>query len=484
MKLEELLKGLGNYQLLSGTVDSEVKGIACDSQNIAPGFIFVAIKGAACDGHKYIDDAVKKGAKTVIVQDKEFKDKSGDGVCYVSVEDTRKALAGLAAGFYGYPSEKLKVIGITGTNGKTTITYLIEAILKEANLKPAVIGTINHRFQGKLIRAKNTTPGAGDLQAMFKEMLDNGVSHVIMEVSSHALDQHRVAGINFHSAIFTNLTQDHLDYHQNLENYFQAKAKLFTCLKPNALAIINNDDEYAKKLIKLTPARVVTYGIKYNVDILAKGINFDAMHTEFVLKAGFAEIGLNVQLLGRHNIYNILAAIAFAVNEGIDKAVIKSALEKFSLVPGRLEKIENKKNISLLVDYAHTEDALRNVISTLREITKNKIIVVFGCGGERDKAKRPKMGGVVTELADYAVITNDNPRSEDPQQIINDIIFGIKKNNYCVIPDRREAIKKAITLAKPQDIVLIAGKGHENCQILKNERIPFDDREVAFECLK
>ncbi|MCU0651921.1 MAG: UDP-N-acetylmuramoyl-L-alanyl-D-glutamate--2,6-diaminopimelate ligase [Candidatus Omnitrophica bacterium] len=484
MKLVELLQSLGSYQLLSDLADFEVKGITCNSQNVAEGYIFVAIKGTSCDGHKYIDDAIRGGAKAVIVQGSELKVPSHEKACYISVDDTHEALAKLAAKFFGCPSEKIKVIGITGTNGKTTITYLIEAILKEAGLKPAVIGTINYRFQDKLIPAKNTTPGAGDLQAMLKGMLDNGASHVIMEVSSHALDQERVAGVNFYAGIFTNLTQDHLDYHHNLDNYFQAKARLFISLKPGSLAIINNDDGYAKKLINLTQAKVVTYGIKYNVDVLAKGITFDAMHTEFILEAGLKELGFSVHLIGRHNVYNILAAIAFAIHEGIDFTTIKSALEKFTFVPGRLEKVENKKNISVLIDYAHTEDALRNVISTLREVSRNKIIVVFGCGGERDKAKRPKMGEAVTELADYALITNDNPRSEDPQQIISDIKSGIKKNNYCVIPDRREAIKKALALAKSQDIVLIAGKGHEDYQILKNNRIPFNDRKVAFECLK
>ncbi len=484
MKLAQLLKSLDNYEVIHLTSDFNVNGITCDSKKAADDFIFVAIKGASADGHKFIDEAINRGAKAVIVQGPWPRARDPGKTVFISVEDTRTALAKLATEFYGCPSEKLKVIGITGTNGKTTITYLIEAILKEANKNPAVIGTINCRFKDRVILSKNTTPGPADLQGMLKEMSDEGIDYAIMEVSSHALDQDRTGGINFHSGIFTNLTQDHLDYHNTLENYFQAKSRLFAGLKAGSLAIINNDDEYGRRLIKLTQAKVVTYGIKYNVDVLAKDIRFDSSHTEFILKAGMKEAILKTSLIGRHNVYNILASVAFAINEGLDLAVIKPALLKFAFVPGRLERIETRKDFSVFVDYAHTEDALRNVITTLREISKKKIIVVFGCGGERDKTKRPKMGEAVTELADYAVITNDNPRSEDPQLIINDIKSGIKKSNFCIIEDRKEAIKKALILAEPGDVVLIAGKGHENYQILKNERMPFDDREIARECLK
>jgi UDP-N-acetylmuramoyl-L-alanyl-D-glutamate--2,6-diaminopimelate ligase len=323
---------------------------------------------------------------------------------------------------------------------------------------------------------------------MLADMLKGGVGYVIMEVSSHALTQGRTEGIDFHSAIFTNLTQDHLDYHKTQEDYFQAKAKLFKDIDPKSYAIINNDDEYGRRIAKLTAAKIITYGIDSAADIIAKDIKFDISHTEFLLNAAF--IGedkkekFSTKLIGRHNVYNILSAVTWALREGLDLSLVKYAIEKFDLVPGRLERIYFAGDFSVFVDYAHTEDALQNVIRTLRELSSSKIIVVFGCGGDRDKTKRPKMGYVVSELADFAVITNDNPRSEDPQEIIEEIKKGIKKDNYCVVPDRKEAIKKGLSLAKSGDIVLIAGKGHENYQILKDARIHFDDREVVREVLK
>ncbi|MDD4894970.1 MAG: UDP-N-acetylmuramoyl-L-alanyl-D-glutamate--2,6-diaminopimelate ligase, partial [Candidatus Omnitrophica bacterium] len=377
-----------------------------------------------------------------------------------------------------------KVVAVTGTNGKTTITYLIEALLKEAGFMPAVIGTVNYRFKDKIIPSKNTTPGPLELQSLLADAVKENIDYTVMEVSSHALSQERVAAINFHSAIFTNLTQDHLDYHNTLEDYFQAKAKLFRDLR-GYFAVINNDDEYSRRLKEMIKGpEIITYGIDNESDIMAGGIKLGISHTEFILKSGKKEIRLETGLIGRHNIYNILATFAWASKEGLSEAVTMPALEKFNFVPGRLERIETGRDFSVFVDYAHTEDALTNVITSLRQITGNKIIVVFGCGGERDKTKRPEMGRVVSELADYAIITNDNPRSEDPDDIIEGIKSGIKKDNYCVILERKDAIKKALSEAMPQDIVLIAGKGHEDYQILGDKRIHFDDREVVKECLR
>jgi len=484
MRLEQLLKNLDDYRDQAGIKDFEVKGVTADSKNVSEDFIFVAIKGTHCDGHEYIDDAIEKGARVVLVQSHDTRHKSQEKAQFIVVNDTRKAMARLVAEFYGNPSKSVRVVGITGTNGKTTISYLLEAILREAGKNPAVIGTVNYRFNQKILPSKNTTPGPQELQPLLKEMLDSGVDYALMEVSSHALDQDRVGAIDFHSAIFTNLTQDHLDYHQTMENYFLAKTKLFKNIHVNAFAVINNDDTYAKTLKALTRARVITYGLKYNVDALAKDIKFDLSHTEFTLRWKGKEEKINSRLIGRHNVYNILASVAWAMNEGISFELIKSAIEKFDLVPGRLERIDSKKGFFCFVDYAHTEDALYNVINALKEVCKQKIILVFGCGGERDKTKRPKMGKVATDLADSAIITNDNPRSEDPLEIVSDIKKGITKDNYCVILDRREAIKKALNLARPGDAVLIAGKGHENYQILKEQRIAFDDREVVAECLK
>ena len=465
-------------------LDFKVKGISCNSKDVLDGYVFVAIRGNREDGHKFIKEAINKGARVVIIQSTEYRVQSTEEALFILVKDTRKALATLATEFYGNPSRKIKVIGITGTNGKTTASYLLEELLKKARFLPAVIGTINYRFKDKIIPAKNTTPGPIELQSLLAGMLKEGINYCIMEVSSHALDQERTEGIDFHSAIFTNLTQDHLDYHKTLENYFQAKAKLFKDISPSSFVVINNDDRYGRRLKRLTCAEVITYGIKNKADVVAGDIRFDIKHTEFRLVSFKGEIDFKTKLIGRHNVYNILATVAWALRGGIDLFTIKSAIEEFSLVPGRLERIDSDRRFSIFVDYAHTEDALRNIILTLRQLSHKRIIVVFGCGGERDKTKRPKMGRTVSELSDYAIITNDNPRSEDPSEIIQDIKKGIRKRNFCVIPDRLRAIKRALSLAKSGDIVLVAGKGHENYQILKDRRIHFDDCETIRECLK
>ena len=462
-----------------------IKGISCNSKNVSDGFIFVAIKGNRQDGNKFIREAIDRGAKAVIVDDAgKFKARGKGEVPFIAVKDTRKALAKLAAEFYGNPSSKVKVVGITGTNGKTTITYLIEALLKRAGFSAGVIGTINYRFKNKIIVSKNTTPGPVELESMLADMLKQGVDYCLMEVSSHALHQERVGGIGFHSAIFTNLTQDHLDYHKTLGNYFRNKAKLFKNLSQDAFAVINNDDSYGKRLKKLTRGKVITYGIDNNARVMARDIEFDCKRTRFRLVCPEGKIILNSRLIGKHNVYNMLATVAWALGEGIKLSTIKSAIEEFDFVPGRLQRIASRSKFSVFIDYAHTEDALKNVINSLRYLSKGKIIVVFGCGGERDKTKRPKMGKTVTRLSDFAVITNDNPRSECPLDIIGDIKRGITKKNYCVIPDRLKAIKKSLSLAGPGDIVLVAGKGHENYQITKGRIAHFDDQEAVRKCLR
>ncbi len=487
MKLRDLLANALGDEWLSGRLDeAEVKGITADSRAVRDGFVFVAIKGVSLDGHRFIEEAIKRGARVIIAQSSEAVSLESQIPFLIRVKDTRVALAKLAAEFYANPSSRMKVIGITGTNGKTTVTYLIEAIINEAGFSVGVIGTIDYRFKNTVIPSKNTTPGPLDLQSLFAEMLGQGVNYAVMEVSSHALAQDRVGGIKFHSAIFTNITQDHLDYHQTKEEYFQAKSKLFKNIRSPAYAVINNDDPYAARLKKITQAKIITYGITNDSDVMARDIKFDISHTEFTLRDNInqRELKLRTQLIGIFNAYNILAAVTWALNDGLDQKTILSALEKFSFVPGRLEKIDSKGGFKVFVDYAHTEDALKNVITTLKQLPHKRLIVVFGCGGERDKTKRPKMGFVVTELADFAVITSDNPRSEDPEDIIADIKQGIKKDNYCVAVDRGEAIKKSLSMASPGDIVLLAGKGHENYQILKDRYIEFDDREVARQCLK
>ncbi|MFA6216334.1 MAG: UDP-N-acetylmuramoyl-L-alanyl-D-glutamate--2,6-diaminopimelate ligase [Candidatus Omnitrophota bacterium] len=496
MNLRELVRSIEQYCDTSAlfrkpSFNVPVRGISCNSKTVQKNFVFVAVQGARKNGNVFIQEALHRGASAIV-----FKPAAGlrpsvpryssqkTKAVFIEVTDTRKAAARLAAEFYHHPSSKMKITGITGTNGKTTVSYLIEAILKESGATPAVIGTVNYRFQDCLIPSKNTTPGPFELQAMFDTMARRGVDSVVMEVSSHALDQERCDGIDFFSAVFTNLTHDHLDYHQTLKKYFHAKSKLFKRLSSHAGAVINNDDPYGRKLKRLTQAKVITYGIERKSDVMARDISMDMGSTRFTLLVPGAKMQIKSALIGRHNVYNILAAVAWGIHAGLDVRVMKQALKKFKSVPGRLERVNCDRDICIFVDYAHTDDALKNVIGALRQVAQRKIVVVFGCGGERDKAKRPKMGRIASLLADYVIITSDNPRSEDPALILDDITDGITKDNYCVVADRCEAIKKALSIAGAKDIVLVAGKGHEDYQILKNTVVAFDDRKVIKKCLQ
>ncbi len=492
MQLKSLINSAG-FSLSVDSPDIEIKGITSDSRRVKQGFIFVAVKGGDFDGHSFVREALLRGAAAVIIQDTGPRIPETAERAFIKVADSRQALARLAAQFYGQPSLGLKVIGITGTNGKTTVSYLIEAILKSAGFTPAVIGTINYRYKGKIFNAVNTTPDPEELQALLAQMREEGVDYVIIEVSSHALDQARVESVRFLSAIFTNFSVDHLDYHRDLNSYFNAKGKLFAGLLKDNFAILNIDDSRAYELIKLTQAHVVKYGLSSFADIFAEDLNYSFQGTEFFLRLGSEmnknltlncdRIKLSTALIGKHNIYNILAAVAFGLTQGIDLKIIRQAIREFPGVPGRLERIPVESDFSVFVDYAHTQDALKNVITSLRPLCKGRLYVVFGCGGNRDKAKRPMMGRVVSELADLAIITTDNPRNEQPQEIINEIITGINKQNFKVILDRQAAIKETLSQAGKDDIILVAGKGHENYQIFKNKRTHFDDREVVRECL-
>ncbi len=486
MKLSDLIKSLKIEEGNLSSLDFPVKGISCNSRKTAADFVYVAIKGVKTDGNKFIEEAVSNGARCVVIKSGSdcTRIKERNKIVFIEVEDDRKALAQLASVFYGEPCAKMKAVGVTGTNGKTTVTYLLEAILKECGFVPGVIGTVNYRFRDKIIYSSNTTPGPLELQSLLADMLESGVNYAVMEVSSHALDQGRTGLINFSSAIFTNLTQDHLDYHKNLEDYFLSKAKLFCPLCADATAVINNDDSYGLRLKQISGGRVITYGLESDCDVRALNLKMDITSSKFLLQTKNIRENLNIGLIGRHNVYNVLAAISWALVQKLDFAKVKKALENFSLVPGRLERVNSGKGFSVFVDYAHTEDALRNVLNVLRSVAHKRLIVVFGCGGERDKSKRPKMGNVVCEMADYAIITSDNPRSEEPEGIIKDIRSGISKDNFCVIPERLEAIRRALTLAKTGDIVLVAGKGHEDYQILKDKTLHFDDREVVLQCLQ
>jgi UDP-N-acetylmuramoyl-L-alanyl-D-glutamate--2,6-diaminopimelate ligase len=464
----------------------KIKGITANSKEVKPGFLFAAIKGQRQDGSRFIREAIRRGAAIIVAEETAPEAYSTRKVRFLEVDDCRKFFALTAHKFYKAPSSWVRVTGITGTNGKTTISYLMEAIAKECGVLCGVIGTINYRFGTKKIAAKNTTPGPGQLQNLLSSMRAKKIKYCAMEVSSHALDQERVAGIKFQSAIFTNLTQDHLDYHKNLKNYFLAKARLFSGLKPSATAIINNDDLYSRRIRNLTCASLWTYGIRNKSDLMAKNIHFGLNSTRLTLTGPRVNLQIKTRLAGRHNIYNILAAVSWGLNEKFPLQKIKSAIEKFKNVPGRLERINDPqgRGFDVFVDYAHTPDALANVISALKPLVKGKIVVIFGCGGERDKLKRPLMGRVVTDLADYAVVTSDNPRSEDPQMIMQEIRRGIRKDNYCLEIRRDQAIRKGLSLMRRGDCLLIAGKGHENYQVLKNKILKFSDQKVARECLR
>lgn len=463
--------------------DFVVAGIEDDSRAVSEGFVFVAVKGNLVDGHDYIKQAIVQGAKGVIFEDNAALSQIPDNRAAIKVKDSRKALAEIATLFYKEPAKKLKSTAITGTNGKTTVSYLIEGILKNAGKKPGIIGTVNMRFNDTIISTQNTTPGQLTLQRVMARMVEAGVEYLVMEVSSHALAQGRIEGIDFYSAIFTNFTQDHLDYHKDMESYFKAKAVLFEGLSKNSFAILNADDPVSVKLAALTKAKVITYAVNAKADVSCQDLVFSSTSTEFTLHFRGESLLLKTKLIGRYNVSNILAASAWALVSGIAPKILAQAVESFKTVPGRLQSIELGNDFGIFVDFAHTDDALANVLSTLREITLRRLIVVFGCGGDRDKLKRPKMGRVATDLADYVIITNDNPRSESSEAIASDITGGILLKNYKVILDRRKAIQEALAMAEKGDILLIAGKGHESYQVIGKDKIDFNDSQVVKECL-
>ncbi len=482
MNLKDVLQGI-EYASADKIDNLEIQGLSCDSKNIRPDFIFIAVKGHKLNGHQFIVEAVSRGAKAVISQDDFFPPAQ---IIKILVKDVRIILPRLAANFFNHPAKKLKVIGITGTNGKTTIAYLLDDILNKAGFKVGLIGTIQYRLNHRIIPATNTTPGPIEMQGFLREMADNNLSHVVMEVSSHALDQHRVDEIDFETAVFTNLTLDHLDYHKNFENYFSAKAKLFEKLKPAGKAVINIDDPYGLKLKNKIKKNILSYALKQKADIWARNIKLSLEGSEFSLITPVGSFKLKTKLIGLHNVYNILAVVGAAVSLNISLDTMRESLSLSQGAPGRLEPVEEGQLFKVFIDYAHTDDALRNVLTILKEVKKGKIFLLFGCGGDRDKTKRPLMARAASGLADWVVITSDNPRREEPQQIINEIERGIPKGfkNYSKILDREEAIEKIISMAQKDDIILIAGKGHENYQIFKDTITPFNDKEMARKYLR
>lgn len=477
--LSDILKGI-DFRSESKIDHIRVDGLWDDSRKVKPGGLFVAIDGHKTSGLNFIQDAIQRGAKCILAQ-KDFD--APQGVVKIIVGDARETLVKAANNFYDNPGKDLKIIGVTGTNGKTTVTYLIEDIFKKSGIRTGVIGTINYRMGDKVYQATNTTPGALQLTDLLRKMSDSGCAYAVMEVSSHSLEQKRTQGMDFSCSCFTNLTQDHLDYHKDLDIYFSAKAKLFEGLKAGSAAVINADDPFGRKLIKKTKACVLTYGIEENCDVKASALNLTQRGSCFTLEAPGLKEKVHTNLLGRHNVYNALAAWSVAFCCGMEVSFLNNALGSLPKIPGRLESVDVGQDFKVFVDYAHTDDALKNVITTLREFCKARILVVFGCGGDRDRGKRPKMARAAGSLADFVIVTSDNPRSEEPKAIMADIEKGFTKDNYIMIEDRKEAIKKAISMAKDGDFVLLAGKGHETYQIFKDRTVDFDDREVAKKCI-
>lgn len=470
--MEKLLLGLEYEILQRGKESIEYNGMEYDSRKIKEGDIFVALEGAVADGHKYIKQAIENGAKGVLVSKKvelEFP------VEYILVKDLRKNLGKIASNFYDYPQKKLKIVGITGTNGKTTSTYLLESILGEE--KVARIGTVEYKIGDEVIEAPNTTPESLDIVKMCKKAVEKGLEYLVMEVSSHALSLGRVDMLEFDVASFTNLTLDHLDYHESMENYFQAKRKLFTMLKDSKKNSINIDDSYGEKIYKEFGG--YSYSLTKPADLVGEIVEFhsDGQLVKIDIQGEVFEEKLAI--LGRYNLYNVLGVIGVALQLGIDKRVILERLENVKGAPGRFELVNCGQDYIVVVDYAHTGDALENILKSINELKKGRVITVFGCGGDRDPSKRPIMGEIAQRLSDIAILTSDNPRTENPHSIIEDVKKGMSGDNYLVEEDREHAIMKAIEIAEKDDIILIAGKGHETYQILGREKIHFDDREIV-----
>lgn len=475
MQLAELVRGI-TPKKISGEPHTEISGLTYDSRLVKPGDLFAAILGTRQDGHRYLEEAVKKGAAALLVETP-LKNSS---IPQIVVSNSREALAHMAAAFYHHPDEQLTLIGVTGTNGKTTTTYLVEAIFQKTGIKTGIIGTIQYKIGEKIIPTKNTTPESADLFQMFREMAETGVGAAAIEVSSHALDQGRIEGIHFNAAVFTNLTQDHLDYHQTIEAYFQAKAKLFEAhfLKKNAVAVINLDDPFGQRLQNQIKTPTITYGLDKKADVRASQIQLQWKETSFQVETPKGGCFIKLPLAGEFNVYNAMAAIGVGLSQNLPLETIQAGLESAKPVRGRFELASENQPFAVIVDYAHTPDGLENLLQSAKKLTPKKLIVVFGCGGDRDRGKRPKMGAIAENFADEIIVTSDNPRSEDPMAIIREIEKGMNKPHH-VEPDRQKAIGLALSLAKPHDSVIIAGKGHETMQIFKDKSIHFDDREIV-----
>ncbi|HSM87397.1 MAG TPA: UDP-N-acetylmuramoyl-L-alanyl-D-glutamate--2,6-diaminopimelate ligase [Candidatus Limnocylindrales bacterium] len=496
MKFSDLLHGLQVFaparEARAG--DPEIIGLDYDSRRVKPGWLFVAMRGETADGNRFIDAALKNGAVAVVTDS--AREPRRDGVAWEVATHGRRALAQLSANFYGQPAHSLKIVGVTGTNGKTTTTFLSEAILNYCGRPSALVGTIEYHVGGKVLPAPHTTPESLELNRIFAEALQAGATDAVMEVSSHALEQGRVWGIQYEVAVFPNLTRDHLDYHKDMESYFGAKRMLFegAGARPPRAAVINAEDNYGKALLKTSHAaseQVISYGIEEG-DFRATNIELQPAGTEFDLVTPGGCIRISSKLIGKVNVYNLLAASAACHARGCSLEQIAGAVAKFEQVPGRFERVDAGQPFTVVVDYAHTDDALRNLTTIARDFVGRpravgRVITLFGCGGDRDRTKRSLMGEAAGRGSDFVVVTSDNPRSEDPGKIIEDILPGVQRSGqerFAVEPDRRKAIVLALEEARPGDMVLLAGKGHEKYQTTREGTFPFDDVQVAREALQ
>jgi len=479
MLLKDLIKGLDIVDI-QGNINIEITDVAYDSRKVVPGSIFVCIDGFKMDGHDFIEMAIDNKAAAIIVQ--KTVPPVPEGVTLVQTLNTRYALAYISNKFFEKPSFKINLHGVTGTKGKTTTTYMLKSILEASSKKVGVVGTIANMIGSEIIPAQRTTPESYDLQMLFSEMVNKDVSEVVMEVSSHALELHRVSCSNFDIGIFTNLSQDHLDFHSSMESYLDAKLKLFNMCKRG---LVNIDTQYGRIILQKASCRTFTFGIDEEADFMAKNISLDRHGAKFDLVSKWGQGTVMVSIPGKFNVYNALGAIGAACLMGIPFSKIKPALKNIS-VPGRAQIVDINRDFSVIVDYAHSPDSLGNILETVKGFAKGDIICVFGCGGDRDRTKRPIMGEISGRLAHFTILTSDNPRTEEPKQIIQDIEEGLKQvsSNYVVIEDRKQAIKYALDKAKAEDVVVIAGKGHETYQIFKDKVYHFSDKEVVIEILK
>lgn len=499
MTLQELLRPLDTVKT-HGNLHSDVVSITEHSHDVRPGSVFVAIKGTHQDGHDFVSQALAQGAVAVVVEAEAFQhaepESLVEGRAFIQVNNSRRALGVLASQFYGRPSFQLKMVGVTGTNGKTTVTHLAKSLLEAHGQQVGLLGTIGYVFGGKQRPASHTTPAPVQLQEMLGEMVCAGIDVAVLEVSSHALALDRVAGCEFDIVVFTNLTQDHLDFHHTMESYFESKLRLFTDYVDSGQkagpkrALINMDDPLAPLILQQCAIPVWTFGLHAQADIQAEAIQLGMDGTQFVVKSPLGRMTITSQLVGEHNVSNMLAAIGIGLELGMPPAHIEQALKSVANVPGRFERIQENQDFTVVVDYAHTDDALQRLLDAGQTVKQGRIITVFGCGGDRDPGKRSKMGQVAVKQSDLVIVTSDNPRTEDPQAILADIKEGIEalpseeRCPYRMISDRAEAIRVAIETANSGDLVLIAGKGHEDYQILGTQKIHFDDREEARKAIR